>query len=161
MQKIGQGYVVYGEDVEALQFDWGTLKMHNEPAVTGSQRFSSGVVIVNPGISCGRCRMCLSGQDNLCPDYHILGSRLDGGYAQYVVVPAANLLPMPQRLDFAAAAAFPLTFLTAWHMLVSRARIQLGETVLVWGGSSGVGSAGRWSSSVGGCSRRSPSPGPS
>jgi oxalate decarboxylase/phosphoglucose isomerase-like protein (cupin superfamily) len=54
MQKIGQGYVVYGEDVEALQFDWGTLKMHNEPAVTGSQRFSSGVVIVNPGMGHAR-----------------------------------------------------------------------------------------------------------
>lgn len=50
MQKIGQGFVVYGEDVEALQFDWGTLKMHNEPAVTGSARFSSGVVVVNPGM---------------------------------------------------------------------------------------------------------------
>ncbi|HEY8486302.1 MAG TPA: zinc-binding dehydrogenase [Limnochordales bacterium] len=98
-------------------------------------------VVVNPGISCGRCRMCLSGQDNLCPDYHILGSRLDGGYAQYVVVPAANLLPMPQRLDFAAAAAFPLTFLTAWHMLTRLAGVRPGETVLVWGAGSGVGTA--------------------
>ncbi len=54
MQKIGAGYVVYGEDVESLQFDWGTLKMHNEPAVTGSQRFSSGVVIIKPGMGHAR-----------------------------------------------------------------------------------------------------------
>jgi oxalate decarboxylase/phosphoglucose isomerase-like protein (cupin superfamily) len=54
MQKIGQGHVVYGEDVEALQFDWGTLKMHNEPAVTGSMRFSSGVVVVKPGMGHSR-----------------------------------------------------------------------------------------------------------
>ena len=54
MKKIGQGYIVYGEDVEALQFDWGTLKMHNEPAVTGSMRFSSGVVVVKPGMGHSR-----------------------------------------------------------------------------------------------------------
>ena len=109
------------------------------PGVTGvnlGQR-----VVINPGISCGRCRACLSGRDTLCPDYHVLGSRIDGGYAQWVVVPAANLLPMPARLDFPEAAAFPLTFLTAWHMLVTLARVQPGETVLVWAAGSGVGVA--------------------
>ena len=98
-------------------------------------------VVISPGISCGRCQACLSGRDNLCPEYHILGSRIDGGYAQWVVVPAVNVVPMPARLDFPEAAAFPLTFLTAWHMLVTLARVQPGETVLVWGAGSGVGTA--------------------
>lgn len=98
-------------------------------------------VVISPGLSCGRCRFCLSGRDNLCPDYQVLGNRTDGGYAQYVVVPAANLIPMPAGLDFVQAAAFPLVFLTAWHMLVTLARVQPGETVLVWGAGSGVGSA--------------------
>ena len=98
-------------------------------------------VIVNPGLSCGRCRACLEGRDNLCPQYDVLGSRSDGGYAQYVVVPAANVVPMPANLDFTEAAAVPLVFLTAWHMLVTLARVQPGETVLVWGAGSGVGSA--------------------
>ncbi|MBE3598906.1 MAG: zinc-binding dehydrogenase [Limnochordaceae bacterium] len=98
-------------------------------------------VLVNPGISCGRCEACLSGQDTLCPQYHILGSQVDGGYAQYVIVPAANVLPMPRNLSFEQAAAVPLVFLTAWHMLVTLARVRPGETVLVWGAGSGVGSA--------------------
>ncbi|HEY8425195.1 MAG TPA: zinc-binding dehydrogenase [Limnochordales bacterium] len=98
-------------------------------------------VIVNPGISCGRCQACLEGRDNLCPHYEVLGNRTDGGYAQYVVVPAANVIAMPGRLDFVEAAAVPLVFLTAWHMLVTLARLQPGETVLIWGAGSGVGSA--------------------
>lgn len=98
-------------------------------------------VVVNPGISCGRCQACLSGQDALCPDYHVLGSRSDGGYAQCVTVPVANILPMPKGLSFDQAAAVPLVFLTAWHMLVTLARVQPGEWVLVWAAGSGVGSA--------------------
>jgi NADPH:quinone reductase-like Zn-dependent oxidoreductase len=98
-------------------------------------------VILAPGLSCGHCPQCLSGQDNLCPAYTILGHRINGGLAQYVSVTAVNALPMPKRLDFPQAAALPLTFLTAWHMLVTRAHLQPGEDVLVLAAGSGVGSA--------------------
>src|SRR5690606_24515282 len=99
-------------------------------------------VILHPGVSCGRCRHCLSGQDNMCPRYHLLGAGRDGGYAQLVAVPRINVIPKPANLSYPEAAALPLVFLTAWHMLVTRARVQPGEDVFVWGASSGVGSAG-------------------
>lgn len=99
-------------------------------------------VIVNPGVSCGRCRHCLSGQDNKCPRYHLFGAGRDGGYAQLVAVPRANVVAKPANLSFAEAAAVPLVFLTAWHMLVTRAQVKPGEDVFVWGAGSGVGSAG-------------------
>lgn len=99
-------------------------------------------VALNPGTSCGRCGACLAGRDNLCRDYRILGEHRDGTDAEFVVVPEANLLPKPARLSFEEAAAFPLVFLTAWNMLVTRARVRPGEDVLIWGAGSGVGSAG-------------------
>jgi NADPH:quinone reductase-like Zn-dependent oxidoreductase len=98
-------------------------------------------IIVAPGVSCGHCAQCLSGRDNLCSDYSIIGHRVQGGLAQYVSIPAVNALPMPAGLDFPQAAAIPLTFLTAWHMLVTRAHLQPGESVLVLAAGSGVGSA--------------------
>jgi NADPH:quinone reductase-like Zn-dependent oxidoreductase len=98
-------------------------------------------VMVQPGLSCGRCAECLSGRDNHCARYDVLGYRTDGGYAEMVAVPAANLIPLPDHISFAAAAAFPLTFLTAWHMLVARAHVAAGETVLVLAAGSGVGQA--------------------
>lgn len=98
-------------------------------------------VLVQPGLSCGRCDACLDGHDNLCPDYDVLGSQSDGGYAELVAVPVQNLVPIPDAIGFVEAAAFPLTFLTAWHMLVARARIRPGEDVLVVAGGSGVGQA--------------------
>lgn len=99
-------------------------------------------VVVNPGISCGRCEACLSGRDNLCPSYHILGESTRGGYAEQIAVPVANLIDKPANLSMIEAAAFPLTFLTAWQMLVARAHVEPGETVLVHAAGSGVGSAG-------------------
>lgn len=98
-------------------------------------------VIINPGVSCGRCHHCLRGADNMCPQYSIIGMGRDGGYAQYVSVPRQNVVPMPKGLAFTAAAAIPLVFVTAWHMLMRRARLEPAETVLVWGAGSGVGSA--------------------
>jgi NADPH:quinone reductase-like Zn-dependent oxidoreductase len=98
-------------------------------------------VLVVPTISCGTCPACLNGDDNLCRDYDVLGRMRNGGYAEKVAVPAANCLPFPENLSFEEAAAVPLVFLTAWHMLVGRARLQPGEDCLVIGGSSGVGSA--------------------
>jgi NADPH:quinone reductase-like Zn-dependent oxidoreductase len=98
--------------------------------------------LVAPGVSCGVCRECLAGRDNLCRSYQILGESRDGGYAELCTIPAANLLPYPEGLDFPAAAAIPLTFQTAWQMLVDRAAVRPGETVLVLAAGSGVGSAG-------------------
>jgi NADPH:quinone reductase-like Zn-dependent oxidoreductase len=99
-------------------------------------------VVLNPGVSCGRCRECLGGRDNLCRHYHILGETTNGGYAEYVVVPAANLLPAPRGLGWAERAAIPLVFLTAWQMLTRKAAVQPGEVVLIHAVGSGVGSAG-------------------
>lgn len=98
-------------------------------------------VMLQPGLSCGSCAACLAGRDNLCPSYDVIGYRSDGGYAERVAVPVANLVPIPDHLDFVTAAAFPLTFLTAWHMLVTRAGLRQGDTVLVLAGGSGVGQA--------------------
>jgi len=98
-------------------------------------------VMLQPGVSCGACPQCLSGRDNLCSSYDLLGYMRDGGYAEYVKVPVANLVPIPDHVGFVEAAAFPLTFLTAWHMLAARAALQPGETVLVLAAGSGVGQA--------------------
>jgi len=98
-------------------------------------------VLLQPGLSCGRCAECLNGDDHLCPAYDVLGYRTDGGYAEQVVVPSANIVPIPEHVSFESAAAFPLTFLTAWHMLVTRASLRAGETVLVLAAGSGVGQA--------------------
>ena len=98
-------------------------------------------VMLQPGLSCGRCSRCLAGEDNFCPTYDVLGYQSDGGYAELVTVPAANAVPLPEAIDFTTAAAFPLSFLTAWHMLHTRARLVAGETVLVVAAGSGVGQA--------------------
>lgn len=98
-------------------------------------------IVVNPGRSCMRCRECLSGRDNLCRHYAIFGEHTRGGYAEYIVIPEANVVPRPEGMPAVLAAAFPLTMLTAWQMLVKKARVQPGETVVVLGAGSGVGAA--------------------
>ena len=98
-------------------------------------------VIINPGVSCGRCRECLAGRDNFCREYGILGEHRDGGYGELVVVPAANLLPAPTGKSWAERASLPLVFLTAWQMVARRALVRPGEVVLVHAAGSGVGSA--------------------
>ncbi len=98
-------------------------------------------VLVHPTLSCGVCEACRAGDDNLCGAHDVLGRARNGGYAERVAVPAANLFPFPANLTWEEAAAVPLVFLTAWHMLVTRARVRAGEDVLVVGAGSGVGSA--------------------
>jgi NADPH:quinone reductase-like Zn-dependent oxidoreductase len=98
-------------------------------------------VMLQPGTSCGRCPACFSGEDNSCRRYRILGYQVHGGYAELVRCPAANLIPLPEGVGFEEAAAFPLVFLTAWRMLVTRARVRRDEHVLVWAAGSGVGIA--------------------
>ncbi|MFC1728998.1 zinc-binding dehydrogenase [candidate division KSB1 bacterium] len=99
-------------------------------------------VFLSPGIGCGTCEECMNGFDNQCRHYTLIGYMVDGGYAEYVKVPARNALLIPKGMSFDEAAAFPLVFLTAWHMLVTRAGIRPGDTVLVHAAGSGVGSAG-------------------
>jgi NADPH:quinone reductase-like Zn-dependent oxidoreductase len=99
-------------------------------------------VMLQPGVSCGRCLACLSGSDNECAHYQVLGYRNHpGGYAELVKVPVQNLVPIADSVSFVDAAAFPLTFVTAWHMLMTRANLQRGEDVLVLAAGSGVGQA--------------------
>ena len=99
-------------------------------------------VMVQPGVSCGHCDACLRGQDNLCREYDIIGYRRNGGYAELVAVPGVNVIPKPQNLSWDQAAAIPLVTLTAWHMLVTRAQVRPGESVLIQAAGSGVGSIG-------------------
>jgi NADPH:quinone reductase-like Zn-dependent oxidoreductase len=98
-------------------------------------------VLVSPGLSCGACKECYAGNENVCRYYHILGSGRDGGYAELVSVPAVNCFAVPKGMNFHQAASIPLVFITAWHMLVTRVRLKMNETVLVVGGGSGVGTA--------------------
>ena len=98
-------------------------------------------VVVSPGVSCGVCDKCLAGKDNLCKSYKIFGESTQGGYARHCNVPDANVLPCPEGLSFTDAAAIPLVFLTAWQMLVVKANVLPGQTVLVQAAGSGVSSA--------------------
>ncbi|MBI2640738.1 MAG: zinc-binding dehydrogenase [Candidatus Sungbacteria bacterium] len=96
-------------------------------------------VVLNPAIPCGICLRCKKGE--LCELVKIFGVKNQGSYAEYITAPISQFYPKPQNISFAEAAAFPLTFLTAWHMLVGRANLQKGETVFVWGASGGLGSS--------------------
>jgi NADPH:quinone reductase-like Zn-dependent oxidoreductase len=98
-------------------------------------------VVVSPGLSCGVCVECLSGRDNLCARYAMLGEHVRGGYARHLIAPDTNLLACPGDLPFSRLAALPLAFLTAWQMVAIKARVQPGQTVLVQSAGSGVSSA--------------------
>ncbi len=98
-------------------------------------------VMLHPGVSCGVCERCLDGTDNLCATYHLLGQGRDGGMAELVAVPAANVFAKPDNLSFEEAASIPLVFTTALHMILTRAHLRYGETVLVNAAGSGVGVA--------------------
>jgi len=98
-------------------------------------------VVLSPGVSCGHCEHCLSGSDNNCREYGVLGEHVHGGYAQFIAVPAQNIVPKPPNLNFTEAASFPLTFLTAWHMLVANCHVRPGDWVLILAAGSGVGVA--------------------
>lgn len=98
-------------------------------------------VLLNPGRSCGHCEWCLAGEQPLCPGFGVLGEHHPGTLAQYLVVPARNLARVPERMSWAAAAGFTLATLTAWRMLITRARLAPGELVLIWGIGGGVSQA--------------------
>jgi len=98
-------------------------------------------VLLSPGTSCRQCEQCLLGQDNLCRRYTMFGYGIDGGNTELLAAPEYSAIPIPDDMTFEEAAAAPLVFLTAWHMLMARAKLQPGEDVLVLAASSGVGSA--------------------
>ena len=98
-------------------------------------------VLLSPGISCGQCEACFKGLDSACRSYTLFGVMVDGGYAEYVKSPEMNVIPIPGDLSFDEAAAVPLVYTTAWHMLFTRAGLKPGEDVLVIGAGSGVGMA--------------------
>ena len=97
-------------------------------------------VLIQPGLYCGKCEYCRSGEQSLCVKFRILGEHSPGTFAEFAVVPARNVFPFPETLSFEEAAAFPLVYQTAWRMVVGRAAVRPGETVLVHG----IGGAVAW-----------------
>ena len=144
----------YGLDAEAGQVGWRQTAMQF-PLIPGSDIAGvvaaagaevSGLrvgdpVVLYPYVACGQCAACLRGDDHLCPAVEYLGSERDGGYAEFIAVPARIAHRIPDGVSFEHAAALPVNFLTAWHMVITRGRLQPGETVMVTGASGGVGSA--------------------
>jgi NADPH:quinone reductase-like Zn-dependent oxidoreductase len=98
-------------------------------------------VVINANLGCGECPSCLSGNDNFCSHWHLLGETISGTYAEYVALPAKNVLAIPDGFETSAAAAAGLVFLTAWHSLVTKGMLQADESVLVVGASGGVNTA--------------------
>ena len=98
-------------------------------------------VLLSPGQSCRQCEQCLLGNDNFCRRFTMFGYAIDGGNAELLAAPEYSAIQIPDDMSFEDAAATPLVFLTAWHMLMARAKLQPGEDVLVLAASSGVGSA--------------------
>jgi NADPH:quinone reductase-like Zn-dependent oxidoreductase len=95
-------------------------------------------VMINPGLTCGACPACAEGEHSLCAKLRVVGEHCSGTAAEYVVVPAENLAPIPPAMPWPQAAAFSLATLSAWRMLVTRARLEAGETLLIWGIGGGV-----------------------
>lgn len=98
-------------------------------------------VVVNPALACGHCESCVRGQESLCATFRIIGEHTDGGFAEYVAVPAANLHRLPDEISFETAAALPVSYQTAWRALISQAELRPGEDVLVLGASGGTAGA--------------------
>ena len=98
-------------------------------------------VLLAPMTFCNHCEHCMAGEQSLCRDFSVLGYLNDGGNCEYIAMPRHVIFPIPGELTYDEAASVPLVFLTAWHMLVTRARVKPGDYVLVLGAGSGVGSA--------------------
>src|SRR5215475_12172628 len=98
-------------------------------------------VTINPGITCGHCEFCSAGFGSQCVSWAMVGENRDGAYAEFVVVPAHIVLPIPDHISFEEAAAAPLVFLTAWSMMIGKGNIRPGEDVLILGAGAGVGTA--------------------
>jgi NADPH:quinone reductase-like Zn-dependent oxidoreductase len=123
---------ILGSDISGVVTEVGELCARIKPG----QR-----VLLAPGVSCRQCAQCVSGKDNECRQYTLFGSGVWGGNREYMTAPEYAVIPIPDSLSFEDAAAAPLVFLTAWHMLFGRAGLQAGDDVLVLAASSGVGMA--------------------
>lgn len=99
-------------------------------------------VVLDPLQNCGVCNYCRAGRENICVDFRVPGEHIDGTHADAIVVPSANVIPLPDHISYTDAAAVVIAFLTAWHLLVTRGRLQAGESVLIVGAGGGVASAG-------------------
>lgn len=98
-------------------------------------------VIIAPGQSCGHCPACDEGKSSFCSHFKIMGFQVDGGYAEYAKAPVEHVIPVSKKYSYEEWAAAPLVFLTAWHMLMTRAQLKAGESVLIHAAGSGIGSA--------------------
>ncbi len=138
-------FVLRGPAPEGMKFPfWGGADVAGEVVMVGDEVTSVAAgdrVVVNPGLFCGWCEHCLAGEESLCDRFGILGDTAPGGFAELVAVPHTNVLRLPQHVSFVEAAAVPLVFQTAWRALVTRARVQPGEDVLILGASGGVATA--------------------
>ena len=99
-------------------------------------------VVLAPCIPCGVCSDCHRGSENLCDTQDLIGFQINGGYAEYVKAPVQNAIRIPDELSFVSAAAMPIAYLTAWHMLMTRAQLRPEDDILILGVGGGVGSAG-------------------
>jgi NADPH:quinone reductase-like Zn-dependent oxidoreductase len=108
---------ISGSDISGEIVKVGNLVKNHQPG---------DKVLIAPGISDGTCGYCTSGWDSLCDNYKIIGYETQGGYAEYVTAPSENILPIPDNLSLEEAASVPLVFLTAWHMLTTRAHLTAG-----------------------------------
>ena len=100
---------------------------------------TGGRVVINPGLSCGKCELCRRGEQSICTTFKLLGEHVPGTFAERVVVPARNLFPIPQHLTFAEGAALGVTSITAYRMLFTRGGLRPGEWVLITGVGGGLG----------------------
>jgi len=125
--------LILGCDTSGVVKEVGSAVEHVKPGME---------YVLSPATSCGVCEHCVAGRQNLCKDYKIFGESRDGGYTNYQVYPAINILPKPENLSFEEAAAMPLVFLTAWQMLVTKGKVKAGDFVVIHAAGSGVGSAG-------------------
>ena len=99
-------------------------------------------VLVYPLVTCGICEFCRRGEPTICPEHQIIGEHIDGGLAEFTVIPADNLIHKPANLSFTEAAALPVVLMTAWHMLITVGQLRAGEYALILGAGGGVASAG-------------------
>jgi len=98
-------------------------------------------VLINPSISCGYCEFCSDGNASMCLTYSIFGEHQDGTYSQLVSAPAKNIIQIPDNMNFETAAAAPLVYLTAWRMIITRAKLKPSEDILILSAGAGVGTA--------------------
>jgi NADPH:quinone reductase-like Zn-dependent oxidoreductase len=106
-----------------------------------SSKFEIGQrIVIDPSVSCNTCEFCIRGEESLCPQYQIIGEHIRGGYAQFISVNEENIVPVPDsvNLDFEETAAVPLTFMTAWRLMITKARIRPGDDILIIGIGGGV-----------------------